>query len=72
MYHMSLPRVRPPPPLIPHLLLLLGDPAPPHLPNFPTFLGRATSVKEPIHGVNAAVSADRALRQDVWLIPRSA
>lgn len=45
---------------------------PPRPSNFPTFLGHAPSVKGPIHGVNAAVSADRALRQDVWLIPCSA
>lgn len=46
--------------------------SPPRPSNFPTFLGHAPSVKGPIHGVNAAVSADRALRQDVWLIPCSA
>lgn len=40
--------------------------------NFPTFLGHAPSVKGPIHEVNAALGADRALGQDVWLIPRSA
>lgn len=50
----------------------LFHPSPPHLSNFPTFLGRAPSVKGPIHGVNAAASADGALRQDVWPIPCSA
>lgn len=58
-----------PPPLP---ALSLRDPSPPHLSNFPTFLGCAPSVKGPIHGVNAAAGADRALRQDVWPIPCSA
>lgn len=61
-----------PEPQIPLPPLSLRDPSPPHLSNFPTFLGRAPSVKGPIHGVNAAASADRALRQEVWPIPCSA